>query len=81
MQGERRQALRTRNWEGRVMTAVGIDSWGREEYHRRAYRRCRLSVTRENILMGWRRQDRKKENKKVQKEVGRETKHGIATTF
>jgi hypothetical protein len=27
---------RTRNWEGRVMTAVGIDFLGREEYHRRA---------------------------------------------
>jgi hypothetical protein len=49
----------TRNWEGRVMTAVGVDSLGWEEYHRRAYRGCGLSVTRENVL-GWRWRDRKK---------------------
>jgi hypothetical protein len=62
------------------MTAVGVDSLGWEEYHRRAYRGFGLSVTRENVL-GWRRRDRKKNSEKVQKEVGRKTEHGVETTL
>jgi hypothetical protein len=45
------------------MPAVGVDSLGWEEYHRRAYRVCGLSVTWENVL-GWRQRDR---NKQIQR--------------
>jgi hypothetical protein len=41
---------RTTNWEGRVMTAVGVDSVGYEVYYRRASWRLGLSLTREGLL-------------------------------
>jgi hypothetical protein len=51
--------VRTKNWEGRVMTAVGIDSVGYKLYYRRASWRLGLSLTREGLL-GRIRKDRAK---------------------
>jgi hypothetical protein len=41
---------RTKNWEGRVMIAVGVDSIGYEDHYRRASWRLGLSLTREGLL-------------------------------
>jgi hypothetical protein len=41
---------RTRNWEGRVTTAVGVDSIGYETHYHRALWRLGLSLTREGLL-------------------------------